>query len=96
MGKTVAGMGADFRDLNNDGLPDIFHTAMFGDSFPVYQNTGKGQFDDVTGSSGLTAETDGLTAWGAGAFDFDNDGLKDLFTADAAILDNSVEVEGFS
>jgi hypothetical protein len=93
MGKTVAGMGADFRDLNNDGLPDIFHTAMFGDSFPVYQNTGKGQFDDVTGSSGLTAETDGLTAWGAGAFDFDNDGLKDLFTADAAILDNSVEVE---
>jgi hypothetical protein len=28
-----------------------------------------------------------------GVFDFDNDGWKDLFTADAAILDNSVEVE---
>ncbi len=93
MGKTVAGMGADFRDLNNDGLPDIFHTAMFGDSFPLYANAGKGQFDDVTSSSGLSAETGGLTAWGTGAFDFDNDGLKDLFTGDAAILDNSVEVE---
>jgi hypothetical protein len=93
MGKTVAGMGADFRDLNNDGLPDIFHTAMFGDSFPAYQNVGKGQFEDVTDSSGLTAETGGLTAWGVGAFDFDNDGMKDLFTADAAILDNSLEVE---
>jgi hypothetical protein len=93
MGKTVAGMGADFRDLNNDGLPDIFHTAMFGDSFPAYQNVGKGQFEDVTDSSGLTAETGGMTAWGVGAFDFDNDGMKDLFTADAAILDNSVEVE---
>jgi hypothetical protein len=33
-GKTVAGMGADFRDLDNDGKPDIFHTAMFGDTFP--------------------------------------------------------------
>ena len=93
MGKTVAGMGADFRDLDNDGLPDIFHTAMFGDSFPLYQNAGKGQFNDATSSSGLTAKTDGLTAWGVGAFDFDNDGLKDLFTADAAILDNSLEVE---
>jgi enediyne biosynthesis protein E4 len=93
MGKTVAGMGADFRDLNNDGLPDIFHTTMFGDTFPLYENEGKGQFNDVTSSSGLTAATGRLTAWGTGAYDFDNDGLKDLFTADAAILDNSVEVE---
>lgn len=93
MGKTVAGMGADFRDMNNDGLPDIFHTAMFGDSFPLYKNMGKGQFNDVTGVSGLTAETSSLTAWGTGAYDFDNDGLKDLFTANSAILDNSLEIE---
>ena len=92
-GKTVAGMGADFRDLNNDGLPDIFHTAMFGDTFSLYANEGKGQFGDVTSSSGLTAATGRLTAWGTGAYDFDNDGWKDLFTANAAILDNSVEVE---
>ena len=93
MGKTVAGMGADFRDMNNDGLPDIFHTAMFGDSFPLYENMGRGQFNDVTGMSGLTAETGSLTAWGTGAYDFDNDGLKDLFTANSAILDNSLEIE---
>jgi len=92
-GKTVAGMGADFRDLNNDGLPDIFHTAMFGDTFSLYENEGKGQFSDVTSSSGLTAATGRLTAWGTGAYDLDNDGLKDLFTANAAILDNSAEVE---
>jgi len=92
-GKTVAGMGADFRDLNNDGLPDIFHTAMFGDTFSLYENEGKGQFSDATSSSGLTAATGRLTAWGVGAYDFDNDGWKDLFMADAAILDNSDEVE---
>jgi enediyne biosynthesis protein E4 len=90
-GSAVAGMGAEFRDLNNDGLPDIFHTAMFGDTFPLYKNTGK-QFDDVTEVSGMTAFSHRLTAWGTGAFDFDNDGNKDLFTAGGAILDNELEV----
>ncbi len=93
VGKTVAGMGADFRDLDNDGRPDIFHTAMFGDSFPLYRNAGGGVFDDITSEAGLTPSTSRLTAWGTGAYDFDNDGLKDLFTANSAILDNSMEVE---
>jgi enediyne biosynthesis protein E4 len=90
-GSAVAGMGAEFRDLNNDGLPDIFHTAMATDSFPLYKNTG-GQFEDITNVSGLSAFSRRLTAWGTGAFDFDNDGYKDLFTANAAILDNEMEV----
>jgi hypothetical protein len=92
-GKTVAGMGADFRDIDNDGHPDIFHTAMFGDSFPMYKNLGTGLFDDVTSASGLTGATSRMTAWGTGAYDFDDDGFKDLFTANAAILDNSMEIE---
>ena len=90
-GSMVAGMGAEFRDLNNDGLPDIFHTAMFGDTFPLYRNGGK-QFDDVTDISGVTTSSHRLTAWGTGAFDFDNDGQKDLFVACGAILDNELEV----
>lgn len=88
-GKTVAGMGADFRDLDNDGKPDIFHAAMFGDTFPLYRNLGGGQFEDVTGRTGLTALTSRFTAWGTGAFDFDNDGRKDLFAATSDILDNA-------
>src|SRR5258708_25841456 len=36
--------------------------------------------------------TSRLTAWGAGEYDFDNDGYKDLFTANADILDNAMEV----
>jgi hypothetical protein len=88
-GKTVAGMGADFRDLDNDGKPDIFHAAMFGDTFPLYRNLGDGQFEDATGGAGLMALTSRFTAWGTGAFDFDNDGRKDLFTATSDILDNA-------
>jgi hypothetical protein len=91
-GKTVAGMGADFRDIDNDGKPEIFHTAMFGDTFPLYRNLGD-QFEDVTRAVLLTTPSSRLTAWGAGIFDFDNDGYKDIFTSCAAILDNSMQIE---
>jgi hypothetical protein len=88
-GNAVAGMGTDFRDLDNDGRPDIFETAMFGEGFPIYKNMGEGQFQDVTAAAQMAGSTNRLTAWGAGAFDFDNDGNKDLFTANADILDNA-------
>lgn len=91
-GNAVAGMGTDFRDLDNDGRPDIFETAMFGEGFPLYRNLGEGQFQDVTGAAGLTVLSSRLTAWGTGVFDFDNDGYKDLFSANSDILDNSMEL----
>lgn len=90
-GSLVAGMGADFRDLNNDGLPDIFHAAMFANTFPLYKNAGT-QFEDVTDPSGMTAFSRRMTAWSAAAFDFDNDGRKDLMVTGGAILDNEMEV----
>jgi hypothetical protein len=65
---------------------------MFGDTFPLYRNLGGGQFEDVTGKSGLAALTSRYTAWGTGAFDFGNEGRKDLFTAGAEILDNAQAV----
>ena len=92
LGNTVAGMGAEFRDLDNDGWPDIFHTAMFGNTFPLYRNTGRGTFEDITAPSGISAISARMTAWGTGAFDFDNDGFKDIFFAGAEILDNSDKI----
>ncbi len=91
-GNAIAGMGADFRDIDNDGRPDIFETAMFREGFPLYRNLGGGQFQDVSSTAGLTASTSRSTAWGVGIFDFDNDGNKDLFTANADILDNAMEL----
>ena len=93
-GKSVAGMGADFRDLDNDGRPDVFETDMFGEGFLLFRNTGNGFFDDVTGASRIRGLATRLTGWGVGMFDFDNDGWKDVFTCNAAILDNSEYVDG--
>jgi hypothetical protein len=91
-GKSIAGMGTDFRDVDNDGRPDIFVVAMVGDTFPLFRNRGRG-FADVTYISGVAKATSGRTAWGAGIADFDNDGNKDLFAASASILDNSEEID---
>jgi hypothetical protein len=91
-GKSIAGMGTDFRDVDNDGLPDIFVAAMVGDTFPLFRNRGR-DFADNTSLSGVARITSGATAWGSGIFDFDNDGNKDLFATCASILDNSDEID---
>jgi enediyne biosynthesis protein E4 len=85
-----SGMGADFRDVNNDGLPDIWHTAVEREGFPLWINEGKGEFQDMTVSSGL-GKTNDMSGWGNGIADFDNDGWKDLFVARANVLDNISE-----
>jgi hypothetical protein len=91
-GKSIAGMGADFRDVDNDGRPDIFVVGMIGDTFPLFRNRGN-DFADVTSAWGIAGPTARMTAWGAGIADFDNDGWKDLFAACSSILDNSEEIE---
>jgi hypothetical protein len=91
-GKSIAGMGADFRDVDNDGRPDVFVTGMVNDTFPLFRNLGR-WFEDVTSRTGVARATRRVTGWSAGIFDFDNDGRKDLYAALGAILDNSMEVQ---
>jgi len=69
------GLGVAVGDFNNDGFPDIYVTC-FGQS-RLFQNTGKGHFLDVTGHSGLG----GRLGFSSSAlwFDYDRDGLLDLF-----------------
>jgi hypothetical protein len=81
-GAAIAGMGADFRDLDNDGLPDIVVTGMINDSFLLFRNLGKRNlFQDYGDRTGLLMATRQLTGWSLGAYDLDNDGWKDLFFA---------------
>jgi hypothetical protein len=86
-GKPVASMGTDFRDYNNDGLPDILFTALAGETFPLFRNDGKGSFSDATYSSHLGGLSLHHSGWGAGLFDFNNDGFKDIFTSNSHVND---------
>jgi hypothetical protein len=91
-GQPVSSMGADFRDYDNDGLPDITVTALAGETFPLFRNLGKGLFADVTYASRMGAVSTGHSGWGNGLVDFNNDGWKDLFTANSHVNDR---VEAF-
>ena len=90
-GTALSGMGSDFRDVNNDGIPDIWHTAVERETFPLYLGMGK-TFFSATTASGLGAATVKMSGWGNGIMDFDNDGWKDLFVARSNVLDN---IEGY-
>jgi enediyne biosynthesis protein E4 len=81
-GAAIAGMGADFRDFDNDGKPDIVVSGMINDSFLLFRNLGaKLGFTDDSQRTGLLIGTRQFTGWGLGMYDFDNDGWKDLFFA---------------
>ena len=77
-----------FSDYDNDGLPDIAVTALAGETFPLFRNLGKGVFTDATYASKLAPLSHAATAAGElGLFDFNNDGWKDLFTANSHVND---------
>jgi hypothetical protein len=78
-GSFISGMGLDFRDFNNDGYPDIAYVALNNQTFPLLQNTGKGDFQEVTTPTGMREASIKMAGYGAGFYDFDNDGWKDLF-----------------
>jgi hypothetical protein len=81
-------MGTDFRDLDGDGRPDIILTALSGEAFPYYLNTARGFFVPSGYEAGLGFPTVGMGGWGTGGYDLDNDGDKDLFTANAHVSEN--------
>lgn len=92
-GRAVSGMGVDFRDYDNDGRPDIVLTALTGETFPLFKNEKGTFFRDATYESGLAKATIRMSGWGAAFADFDNDGFKDLLTANSHANDRVEEFE---
>lgn len=69
-------MGAAVGDYDNDGLVDVFITAVGKNT--LFRNLGNGKFADVTDQAGVSGEADQWST-SAGWFDYDNDGDLDLF-----------------
>ncbi len=78
-GTFVSGMGLDFRDINNDGYPDIVFVALNNQTFPIFRNESGQGFEEITDRSGMRQLSLPMSGYGAGLYDFDNDGWKDLF-----------------
>ncbi|NKB68664.1 MAG: hypothetical protein GKR89_16495 [Candidatus Latescibacteria bacterium] len=84
-GEEEAGMGVDAGDFDNDGDPDLYVTNFFSETNTLYRNEQSQRFTDITAFAGLGTATLNLLGWGTGFFDYDNDGLLDLFIANGHV-----------
>ena len=86
-GHTFAGMGVDFADYNNDGLPDLVITDLASQMYALYRNNDDGTFSYESYPSGLGRMTMTHSGWGVRFLDYDNAGWKDLLIAQGHDLD---------
>ena len=86
-GHTYAGMGVDFADYNNDGLPGLVVTDLASQMYSLYRNNGDGTFTYDSYPSGLGRMTMTHSGWGVRFMDYDNDGWKDLLITQGHDLD---------
>jgi hypothetical protein len=88
-GYSVSGMGCDARDFDNDGWVDIVYNDLSGQVFGLLRNEGGKSFSDITWSSKFGALTRSQSGWSIGFIDYDNDGWKDIYSANGDVNDLS-------
>ena len=86
-GRTFAGMGVDFADYSNDGLPDLVVDDLANQMYALYLNNGDGSFAYASYATGVSRITLQHSGWGIRFVDYDNDGWKDILIAQGHDLD---------
>ena len=90
-GNPEGSMGIASGDFDADADEDLFVTNIVGETFVLYANDGRGNFEDVRTNVGLARPTAVSTGFGTDWFDYDNDGWLDLFVANGAV--NVIEAQ---
>ena len=78
-GAVRGGMGVDAEDLDGDGFQDIFVTNFSQQTNAFWHNRGDGTFEETTYAMGLGKVSLPMSGFGTRFFDYNNDGLTDLF-----------------
>jgi hypothetical protein len=78
-------MGVDAKDYDNDGFVDIFYNDLMGQSWALFQNRLGKLFRYVSPRTRLVLLSERLSGWSNGFIDYDNDGWKDIFSANGDI-----------
>ena len=84
-GNPEGSMGIASGDFDGDGDEDLFVTNIAGETFALYVNDGKGNFEDARTRAGLALPTAASTGFGTDWIDYDNDGRPDLFVPNGAV-----------
>ncbi len=82
--KAGSSMGSDAQDYDNDGRVDIFYNNLMGQIWGLFRNEGDA-FEYVSPQTRLRQLSARFSGWSAGFIDYDNDGWKDLYSANGDI-----------
>jgi hypothetical protein len=82
--RAVSSMGSDAKDYDNDGRVDIFYNNLITQIWGLFQNRGD-SFGYVSPQVRLTALSRSYSGWSNGFIDYDNDGWKDLYSANGDV-----------
>lgn len=85
-GEAQGCMGIAFADYDNDLYQDLFVTNFWEETNTLYRSLEGRFFEDRTFDAGVGLESFAYLAWGAGFFDADNDGDRDLFVANGHLF----------
>jgi hypothetical protein len=84
-GATVSAMGADAKDYDNDGFPDIFYNDLMGQRWALFHNQRGRNFRNVSTRTRIAQISQHFSGWSAGFIDYDNDGWKDVYSANGDV-----------
>jgi hypothetical protein len=84
-GAVVSGMGADSRDFNNDGWPDVFYNNLQSQIWALFQNDGGTHFRYVSPRSGIARLSRRYSGWSNAFVDYDSDGWKDVYSSNGDV-----------
>ena len=86
-GTTVSAMGCDVKDFDNDGWVDVFYNNLMGQIWALFRNRNGRSFDYVSSGSKLSQMSERMSGWSNGFIDYNNDGWKDLYSANGDVDD---------
>src|SRR4051812_12340080 len=84
-GESVSGMGCDAKDFDNDGWVDIVYNDLAGQVFGLLRSEGGKSFADETWTSRMGPLSRTLSGWSIGFVDYNNDGWKDIYSANGDV-----------
>ena len=88
-GASVSGMGTDAKDFDNDGWPDIIYNDLMTQLFGLLHNAGGKRLQYASAIYGIDPLSRDFSGWSPGFIDYDNDGWKDIYSANGDIDDTS-------